>query len=316
MGFRDGLGFRGEAPAPVAEISMTANGSPLPRCSPPHHRATGLARLQDRHLPGVSASAASRLSGSAVPTNVIVAVGIARRRVRPNGSADRPNRGESRSRCGGQPRRRRAIDADRARSRIIDRTHSLELRPALQPGRRAVRLPAGPASSAGWHQPSARPAVAPRRTREDAGSGGWKGRASRRHRPRLRAYLGPRAGFVPPTSKITMAHRESSPRSVLSIPGCVISLPISLYRCRLCRRQTARRPGENWRMDARDHQTKAFATILCASGFSPGHSDLHRIFANPKEPQPTEITRPFFDQALKLPKKGASGSCPISVEAS
>jgi hypothetical protein len=30
--------------------------------------------------------------------------------------------------------------------------------------------------------------------------------------------------------------------------------------------------------------------------FQPGHGDLHRIFANPKESQPAEIIQPFFDQ--------------------
>ena len=40
------------------------------------------------------------------------------------------------------------------------------------------------------------------------------------------------------------------------------------------------------------------ALILNASDFGPRHRALPRIFANPKESQPTEITHCFFGQAL------------------
>ncbi len=39
--------------------------------------------------------------------------------------------------------------------------------------------------------------------------------------------------------------------------------------------------------------------ILGTSDFSPRHGALPRIFANPKESQPAEITHPFFGQALR-----------------
>src|SRR5450631_2779842 len=41
------------------------------------------------------------------------------------------------------------------------------------------------------------------------------------------------------------------------------------------------------------------APILLTSGFSPWHGALPRIFANPKESRPTEITHCFFGQALR-----------------
>src|SRR3954468_4460471 len=40
--------------------------------------------------------------------------------------------------------------------------------------------------------------------------------------------------------------------------------------------------------------------ILLTSGFSPWHGALPRIFANPKESQPAEITHCFFGQALRM----------------
>src|SRR5262249_23633043 len=40
--------------------------------------------------------------------------------------------------------------------------------------------------------------------------------------------------------------------------------------------------------------------ILGASDFSPWHRALPRIFANPMESQPAEITHPFFGQALRM----------------
>jgi hypothetical protein len=40
--------------------------------------------------------------------------------------------------------------------------------------------------------------------------------------------------------------------------------------------------------------------ILGASDFGPRHRALPRIFANPKESQPTEITHSFFGQALRM----------------
>jgi hypothetical protein len=38
---------------------------------------------------------------------------------------------------------------------------------------------------------------------------------------------------------------------------------------------------------------------LGTSDFSPWHGALPRIFANPKESQPAEITHCFFSQALR-----------------
>jgi hypothetical protein len=40
--------------------------------------------------------------------------------------------------------------------------------------------------------------------------------------------------------------------------------------------------------------------ILGTSDFSPRHGALPRIFANPKESQPAEITHCFFSQALRM----------------
>jgi hypothetical protein len=40
--------------------------------------------------------------------------------------------------------------------------------------------------------------------------------------------------------------------------------------------------------------------ILGTSDFSPWHGVLPRIFANPKESQPAEITHCFFGQALRM----------------
>jgi hypothetical protein len=37
-----------------------------------------------------------------------------------------------------------------------------------------------------------------------------------------------------------------------------------------------------------------------ASDLSPWHRDLLRIFANPMESQPVEVTQPFFGQALRM----------------
>jgi hypothetical protein len=42
------------------------------------------------------------------------------------------------------------------------------------------------------------------------------------------------------------------------------------------------------------------AQILDTSGFGPRHRALPRIFANPKESQPAEITHSFFGQALRM----------------
>src|ERR1700686_4778996 len=39
---------------------------------------------------------------------------------------------------------------------------------------------------------------------------------------------------------------------------------------------------------------QALASIMSTSDFSPGHRALPRIFANPKESQPTEITQLLF----------------------
>src|ERR1044072_3348858 len=47
---------------------------------------------------------------------------------------------------------------------------------------------------------------------------------------------------------------------------------------------------------------QAIASIVRASGFGPWHRALHRIFANPTESQPAEITHSFFGffgQALR-----------------
>jgi hypothetical protein len=44
---------------------------------------------------------------------------------------------------------------------------------------------------------------------------------------------------------------------------------------------------------------EAFPQILSTSDFGPWHGALPRIFANPKESQPTEITHSFFGQALR-----------------
>src|ERR1700742_3820069 len=44
---------------------------------------------------------------------------------------------------------------------------------------------------------------------------------------------------------------------------------------------------------------KSVPPIVSASGLSPGHRDLPRIFANPMESQPAGITHPFFSQALR-----------------
>src|ERR1044072_5114041 len=51
---------------------------------------------------------------------------------------------------------------------------------------------------------------------------------------------------------------------------------------------------------------QAIASIVRASGFGPWHRALHRIFANPTESQPAEITHcffGFFGQALRSPPK-------------
>jgi hypothetical protein len=45
---------------------------------------------------------------------------------------------------------------------------------------------------------------------------------------------------------------------------------------------------------------QATTPILLTSGFSPWHGDLPRIFTNPKESQPAEITHCFFGQALRM----------------
>src|SRR3954452_12222631 len=61
--------------------------------------------------------------------------------------------------------------------------------------------------------------------------------------------------------------------------------------------------------------------ILRASDFSPWHGVLPRIFANPKESQPAEITHCFFGQALggeplrRASKDENSGVCGPSFEA-
>jgi hypothetical protein len=46
--------------------------------------------------------------------------------------------------------------------------------------------------------------------------------------------------------------------------------------------------------------TQSTALILDTSDFGPWHGALPRIFANPKESQPTEITHCFFGQALRM----------------
>src|SRR5580658_5177183 len=45
---------------------------------------------------------------------------------------------------------------------------------------------------------------------------------------------------------------------------------------------------------------QTIALILGTSDFSPWHGALPRIFANPKESQPAEITHCFFGQALRM----------------
>src|SRR5690606_17471241 len=46
--------------------------------------------------------------------------------------------------------------------------------------------------------------------------------------------------------------------------------------------------------------------ILIPSGLAPGHRDLLRIFANPMESQPSQITHLFFGQALRMREGCAS----------
>src|ERR1700734_562601 len=45
--------------------------------------------------------------------------------------------------------------------------------------------------------------------------------------------------------------------------------------------------------------TQSVPHIVRSSDFGPGHRDLPRIFANPMESQPPEITHLFFGQALR-----------------
>src|SRR5712672_4009718 len=47
-------------------------------------------------------------------------------------------------------------------------------------------------------------------------------------------------------------------------------------------------------------------SILRTSDFSPWHGALPRIFANPKESQPAEITHCFFGQALRMRSLGVA----------
>lgn len=46
--------------------------------------------------------------------------------------------------------------------------------------------------------------------------------------------------------------------------------------------------------------TQFVPPILLTSDLSPGHRALPRIFANPMESHPTEVTHPFFSQALRM----------------
>src|SRR5258705_10246978 len=51
------------------------------------------------------------------------------------------------------------------------------------------------------------------------------------------------------------------------------------------------------------------ASILRTRDFSPWHGALPRIFANPKESQPAEITHCFFGQALRMREEYAEADC-------
>ena len=61
--------------------------------------------------------------------------------------------------------------------------------------------------------------------------------------------------------------------------------------------------------------TQSVPSIVCASGLSPGHGDLPRIFANPMESQPAGITHLFFSQALRCePPKARLRAMAASLE--